>query len=111
MSTTPAQTGLTLTVGPVAFPAGSVVDHYVVSAVGQLPGNTVTANVPAQSTAGAIPVSLPLPPDSYTVTAVAVDANGDNFGAAVDCTPEPLVVTASTPQPVLLMVPVSLTSP
>jgi hypothetical protein len=72
-------------IGPVQFPAGSVVDHIVVSATGSAAGNTtpITQSVPAQTAEGTVSVTFDLIPDTYILSAVAVDAAGNEFGAPV----------------------------
>lgn len=109
MSSTPQTIGATLMVGPLEFPAGSVVDHIAITATATNPANSQSVSVPAQSAAGSVAVSLTLAPDSYVLVAVALSSAGAEFGSPVTGTPNPLVISA--PTTVTLMVPTALTSP
>jgi uncharacterized protein YfiM (DUF2279 family) len=106
MSATLVPTTLTVTVAAQTFPAGTnAVDHIVVSATGSASGNTtpVTQNVPAQTAAGSVTVSFSLQADTYTLSAQAVDVNGNPIGTAATGS---LVVSA--PATVTLIVPTAI---
>ncbi len=102
MSSTLIPQTLPLALGTVQFPPGSVLDHIVVTATGTSAGNTQSQNIPPQSAVGTIEVTFSLAPDTYTFSAVGVDASGNDFGAPVTCQ---RTVTAPT---VTLIVPVSI---
>lgn len=107
MSSTPQSVSASIVIGPVQFPAGSVVDHIVVSATGSAAGNTtpLTQNVPAQTAEGTVPVTFSLIPDTYVLSAVAVDAGGNAFGA-----PATFTKVVSAPADVTLLVPTAISA-
>jgi hypothetical protein len=101
MSTT-QDADLSLTYGPFTAPAGSVVDHIVVTATASVPANSPPPQNIAPRTATVTFSNLT--PDTYTFTAQAADASGNLFGTPATTT---LAITATT---VTLQVPSAITA-
>ena len=89
------------------FPAGSQLAGILVTLVGQAAGNTVPQEqtVAANATTVTFPISVS---DTYTVTAVGVDAQGNTFGTPATSAPTPITVPTPAPVTVSLNLPSSV---
>lgn len=107
MSTTPIASPVDVTFAPAAFPLGTTYDHIVVSVVGAAAGNTTpqTQNIPAQTAAGDVTLTFSLIPDTYTLTATAVDSSGNPVAAI---TPVSATDVITAPTTVTLIVPTAI---
>ena len=92
---------LTITYTSFTAPAGSVVDHIVVTATGAIVGALPPQSVPPGTTSVTFSNMVP---DTYTFTAQAFPATGSGYGTAVSTT---LTVVATT---VTLSVPGALSA-
>ena len=95
---------VTIVYGDVSgFPPGTVVDSVVVSAIAAVPTNTPVSQSVPQGTASVTFSSLN--PDTYTVSAQAVAANGVPIGPAASA-----VVTVTSAASVTVSLPSTVTA-
>lgn len=91
-----------ITLSPVGgFPAGTVVNHLLLTAVGSNPANTFSTNLPATATTGSL---SGVAADTYAVTVQAQDINNTNLGppAKGTITVAPPTITLNLPTAVSL---------
>jgi hypothetical protein len=84
------------------FPAGSVVDHILVTATASNPANSPPSKSVAPNTASVTFTNLT--PDTYTLTAQGFPASGAGYGTAVSTT-----ITITSTAPISLQLPSSIT--
>lgn len=85
------------------FPAGSELAGILITAAGEIAGNTVTQTVAPGTASVSITI---VESDTYTVSAVGVNAEGDTFGSAVVAAPITITVAPAT---ISLSLPASVT--